>query len=157
MLKSKVTAGMQVEVRTGDENGSRLPKALEVRQTVSKYLYVCSEKTKTTADYVSPPTKSLALVEDHLAQLEEHSAKQVRLLQQEQHVLEHASDFVSPTSNGLDDGKLLKIQADVKRLQQDMFDLQKNHDDFIKETYDMFSEISLLTCEAVENCFGRRA
>ena len=90
--------------------------------------------------------------------------KQVRLLQEEQVVLDDSSEY-QPLSNasGADaatlamyGSRLQHVQHEVKGIQKDMYALQKDHDQFVKETYEMFSETSLLVCEAVENCFGRR-
>ena len=83
--------------------------------------------------------KSLLGLEDHLYQLERHSTRQVKQLQEEQRVLEHASDYAGGASNAskgedlaaLGD-RLLDMHSDVKAMQQDMYELQKEHDSFVK-------------------------
>ena len=83
--------------------------------------------------------KSLLGLEDHLYQLERHSTRQVKQLQEEQRVLEHASDYAGGSSNAskgedlaaLGD-RLLDMHSDVKAMQQDMYELQKEHDSFVK-------------------------
>ncbi len=92
--------------------------------------------------------------------MEEHSAAQVKSLQQEQKVLEDHDAYIpgseSAEGSNFDAKELLKVQTEVVTLQKEMFRLQKEHDEFVKETYEMFSEVKLLTCEAIENCFGNR-
>ena len=85
-------------------------------------------------------------------------------MQEEQEVLE-VPEFAGTTNNNnnKDDiisselvTQILQVQREVKGLQKDMYEVQKEHDVFVRETYQMFSESSLLICEAVENCFGNR-
>ncbi|UPQ98096.1 hypothetical protein HOP50_02g13940 [Chloropicon primus] len=113
----------------------------------------------TAGGRVAKAIDSLLLVESHLTDLERHSSEQVKQLQEEQEVLATSAEYAVPSTlvgaaNMVQ--PILAFHSEMKTLQTDFHKLQQDNDDFVKETYEMFSESSAIICDAIRELRGGR-
>ena len=108
-----------------------------------------SEETRN----VSKAIESLLLVEGHLDQLEHHSAKQVKLLEDEREQFLKGADAAGVVIvNGQ---RLARLRGDVRTLKKAFSELRTESKDLKQETDLMFMESSDIICAAIEQLFKK--